>query len=132
MEEEIQYLISMGNDEQIVRLTYAVLDGKPREQHVALLQQLGERYLTLAITRESTIAGPNIETALIRLDRGLLGIPPEAERPVSTINWYRAALECFSTVIKQAPPTFDRTMTLRCRSLIWALCREQFNRSVSL
>ena len=122
-EQYIQALVSEGNDEQAVRLIYELLDldqGKTI-QRVELLTQLGERYLTLALSRESEIAGQDIEEALKRLDRGSLVFPAETARDLLAQNWYREASKCFSAAIKQAKAPFDCSTALRVARLACAL-----------
>ena len=123
-EKDIQFLVTDGNDEQIVRLIYALLalDQKQVLQRVELLQQLGERYLTLGITLER-IAGQDIEKAITCLDTGSLVIP--TQRDPRALAWYNEAVRNIDAGIGQAPEAFDTSRAIRLVRLAHALYGEE-------
>jgi tetratricopeptide (TPR) repeat protein len=120
-EQEIQALLAEGNDEQVVRLLYTLAQLKPSQTkfRVVFMEELGERYLTLGLARESI--AQNIEEAITRLYDGSLVIPPEASRDASALGWYDEAIRYLEEALAQMPETFNKEKTIRLACLAHAL-----------
>jgi tetratricopeptide (TPR) repeat protein len=127
-EQDITALIQEENDEQAVRLIYALLDLDQHQiqQRVPLLLALGNRYLALAMVQED---GPSqdetVEALLSRRSQTALFFPPRAQahdpdgRRVQ--NWCQEAASTFSAVIQQAVSPQDTRTAYRNRGLAHAL-----------
>ena len=120
-EQEIQALISEGNDEQIIRLIHILFDLKHNQVkiRVVLLEELAERYLTLGLARERI--AQNLEEAGTRLYDGSLVLPPEASRDASALGWYDEAIRYLEEALAQMPETFNKEKTIRLTCLAHAL-----------
>lgn len=111
-EHYIQALVTQGNDEQVVRLVYALLAlaQEQVESRVDLLVQLGKRYLDLAISREGGRFGADSEEALRKFHQGSLMLAFGAPCDPLALNWFKEAINCFSAAINQAPSTYDTSL----------------------
>jgi hypothetical protein len=132
-EQQIQALLSGGNDEQIARLACALLDLKHDQvmQRVEILLQLGERSLALALSREVGLVGRDIEEASTRLDAGLLVFPPQTVRDLSARDWYHEAIQYIEAAIEQAPATFDTSVAVRLVRLARTLYGERLEEMIA-
>lgn len=122
-ENHIQALVAQGNDEQVVRLIYALLAlaQEQVESRVDLLVQLGKRYLALAFSREEGRFGADSEEVLRNFRQGSLMLASGTPHDPLALSWFKEAIDYFSAAINQAPPTHDTSLATAYSDLVQAL-----------
>jgi hypothetical protein len=122
-ENHIQALVTQGNDEQVVRLIYALLAlaQEQVEARIDLLVQLGKRYLALALSREEGRFGVDSEEALRNFRQGSLILASATPRDPLALSWFKEAIDYFSAAINQAPPTYDTSLATAYSDLAQAI-----------